>query len=145
MATRYNKDKYARVKSLKNESLSHITLGSKKCKLDEGKDETPVLKSLFGTPFSPIPSLKMMTFSPPTTCSKGKAKIGKSVSDNLATALEQAHNVITDDELRGLSFIPYHELVSRHINKLVQIFHLIFLHHSLSGYICSKSLTLSSL
>ena len=27
MATRYNKDKYARVKSLKNEPLSLITLG----------------------------------------------------------------------------------------------------------------------
>ena len=78
MATRYNNDKYARVKSLKNEPLSHITPGSKKCKLDEGKDETPALKSLFGTLSSPTPSLEMMTFSPPTTRFKGKAKVGKS-------------------------------------------------------------------
>ena len=79
MATRYSKDKYARVKSLKNEPLSHITLGSKKRKMDEGKDETPTPLSLFGTSSSPPPSLEMTTFSPPTTCSKGKAKVGKSV------------------------------------------------------------------
>ena len=79
MATRYSKDKYARVKSLKNEPLSHITLGSKKRKRDEGKDETPTPLSLFGTPSSPTPSLEMMTFSPLTTRFKGKAKVGKSV------------------------------------------------------------------
>ncbi|KAL0008295.1 hypothetical protein SO802_009797 [Lithocarpus litseifolius] len=43
MATRYSKDKYARVKSLMNEPLSHITRRLKKRKLDEGKDETPAL------------------------------------------------------------------------------------------------------
>nr|POF23563.1 hypothetical protein CFP56_50157 [Quercus suber] len=75
------------------------------------KDETPVLKSLFGTPSSSIPSFEMMTFSPSTMHSKGKAKIGKSVWDGPTTALERAHNVITDDEFKGLSFIPSHELV----------------------------------
>ena len=43
MATRYSKDKYARVKNLKNEPLSLITPRSKKRKQDEGKDETPAL------------------------------------------------------------------------------------------------------
>ena len=141
MATRYCKDKYARVKSLKNEPLFHITPRSKKRKLDEGKDETPALKSLFGTPYSPTPSLEIMTFSPPTTHSKGEAKVGKSVWDDLAIAFERAHNVVTDDELKGLSSIPSHELVSRHIHKLVQVFHSTFLHHSSSSYICSKLLT----
>nr|POE70109.1 hypothetical protein CFP56_23659 [Quercus suber] len=36
-------------------------------------------------------------------------------------ALGRAHNVITDDELRGISSIPSHELVNRHIHKLVQV------------------------
>nr|POF05715.1 hypothetical protein CFP56_32969 [Quercus suber] len=40
MATKYSKDKYASVKSLKNEPLSQLTPGLKKRKLDEGKDET---------------------------------------------------------------------------------------------------------
>ena len=123
MATRYSKDKYARVKNLKNELLSHLTPRSKKRKLDEGKDETPSPSTLFGTPSSPTPSLEMITFSPPTTRSKGKAKIGKSVWEDPATALGRAHNVITNDELKGLSSVPSHELVNRHIHKLVQVFY----------------------
>ena len=43
MATRYSKDKYACIKSLKNEPLSHITPRSKKHKMDEGKNETVAL------------------------------------------------------------------------------------------------------
>ena len=123
MTTRYSKDKYAHVKNLKNEPLSLITPGSKKRKLEEGKDEAPILKSLFGTLSSPTPSLKMMTFSPLTMRSKWKAKIGKSVWDDPTTALGRAHNVITDDELKGLSFVPSHKLVNHHIHKLVQVFH----------------------
>ena len=135
MTTRYSKDKYARVKNLKGEPLSHITPGSKRCKLDEGKDETLAPLSLFDTPSSPTPSLEMMTFSPPTTSSKGKAKVGKSVWDDLAIVFGWAHNVITDDGLKGLSSIPSHELVSRHIHKLVQVFYLMFLHYLLSIYV----------
>ena len=58
MATRYSKDKYAHVKSLKYEPLSLINPRSKKRRLDEGKDKTPALQSLFGTLSSPTPSLR---------------------------------------------------------------------------------------
>ena len=119
MATRYSKDKYACVKNLKNERLSHSTPGSKKRKLDEGKDETLAPCHFFGTPSSPTPSLKMMTFIPLTTHSKGKAKVGKSVWKDPAIALRRAHNVIIDDELKGLLSITSHKLVSHHIHKLV--------------------------
>ena len=78
MATRYSKDKYARVKSLKNNPLSQLI---------PGKDETPAPLSLFGTPSSPTPSLKMMTFTPPTIRSKGKGKVGKSVWEDPTTTL----------------------------------------------------------
>nr|POF27429.1 hypothetical protein CFP56_64428 [Quercus suber] len=111
MATRYSKDKYAHVKNLKNEPLSLITPGSKKRKLDEGKNEIPTLQSLFRTRSSPTPSLEMMTFSPPTTRSKGKAKVGKSVWDDPAITLGRAHNAITEDELKGFSSISSPELV----------------------------------
>nr|POF02876.1 hypothetical protein CFP56_10933 [Quercus suber] len=90
-------------------------------RLYEGKDKTLALQSLFGTPSSPIPSLKMMTFNPSTTRSRGKAKVGKSVWDDPATTLGIAHNVVIDDELKGLSSIPSHKLVSCHIHKLVQV------------------------
>ena len=48
-----------------------------------------------------------MTFSSLTTPSKGKAKVGKNVWDNPATALGSAHNVVTNNELKGLSSIPF--------------------------------------
>ena len=119
LATKYSKDKYACVKGMKNEPLSQLTSDLKKRKLNEGKGETTARSSIFGTPSSPTPSLEMMTFIPPTTRSKEKSKAGKSIWENLATALGQAHNIITDNELRGLSFTPSHELVSCHIHKLV--------------------------
>ena len=122
MATRYSKDKYALVKGLKNEPLSQLTFDSKKCKLSEGKGETTTPSSIFGTLSSPTCSLEMITFSPPTTHSMGKCKAGKSIWEDPTIALGRAHNVITDDELRGLSFILSHELVSHHVHKLVQVF-----------------------
>ena len=80
---------------------------------------TPAPLSLFVTQSSPTPFLEMMTFRPLTTRSKGKAKVGRSVWEDPATTLGQAHNVITDNELKGLSSIPSHKLVSCHIHKLV--------------------------
>nr|POE59969.1 hypothetical protein CFP56_03564 [Quercus suber] len=43
------------------------------------------------------------------------------VWDDPATALGRAHNVITSDKLKSLSSVPLHELISRHIHKLVQV------------------------
>ena len=47
-----------------------------------------------------------------TLHTKGKSKFGMSVWDDPAIALGRAHNVITKDELKGLSSIPSHEHVS---------------------------------
>lgn len=113
-----------------------LTARSKKCKLDKGKDETLAPLSLLHIPSSPMPSLEMMTFTPPTTCSKGKDKVGKSVCEYLATTFGRAHNVIIDNELRGLSLVLSHELVSLHIHKLVQVFYSATFRCSMSIYTC---------
>ena len=122
MATRYSKEKYACIKNLKNEPLSNLIADSKKRKFGEEKSEIAALPPIYIAPSSPTPSLDVTAFSPPTTLAKGKGKVGRSVWDDPATAMGHAHNVITDDELRGLSSIPSHELVSRHIHKLVQVY-----------------------
>ena len=122
MATWNSKDKYARIKNLKNELLTNLTSDSKKRKLGDDKADTAVLTpSVHTTPPSPTPSLEVTATTPPITCARGKSKTGMSVWDDPATALGRAHNVITNDELKGLSSIPSHELVSRHIHKLVQV------------------------
>nr|POF02971.1 hypothetical protein CFP56_72213 [Quercus suber] len=77
--------------------------------------------SIHVTPRSPTPYLEVTAAIPPVTRARGESKIGMSVWDDPATALGRAHNVITSDELKILSSIPSHELVSRHIHKLVQV------------------------
>ena len=120
MAIRYSKEKYARIKNLKNEPLSNLTADSKKRKLSDEKAETATLLPIHITPSSPS-SLEVTAFTLPTTRVKGKGTIGRSVWNNPITTMGRAHNVIIDDELKGLSSISSHELVNHHIHKLVQV------------------------
>ena len=121
MATIYSKDKYARIKDLKNEPLAKLTFDSKKRKFGDEKVDAAPSPTVNVAPPSPTPSLEVTAVTPPLTHSKGESKIGMSVWDDLATALGRAHNVITNDELKGLLSIPSHELVSRHIHKFMQV------------------------
>nr|POE50108.1 hypothetical protein CFP56_73615 [Quercus suber] len=121
MATRYSRDKYARIKNLKSEPLANLTSGSKKRKLGDEKAKVSLRPSAHIAPPSPTPSLEVTTISPPVTRARGKSKIGMNLWDDPATALGRAHNVITIDELKSLSSVPSHELVSRHNHKLVQV------------------------
>nr|POF27250.1 hypothetical protein CFP56_12592 [Quercus suber] len=93
----------------------------KKRKLGDEKAEVSLRPSTHIAPPSLTISLEVIAISPPVTCARGKSKIGMNVWDNPATALGRAHNVITTDELKNLSSIPSHELVSCHIHKLVQV------------------------
>ena len=141
MATRYSKYKYARIKNLKNEPLAHLTSDSKKRKLSDKKANTSALPLVHTAP-SPTLSLEVTTATPPLTRGRGKSKVGMSVWDNPATTLGCVHNVITNDELKGLSSIPFHELISRHIHKLVQVSNFVFFFFffffltSLFGFLC---------
>ena len=115
-------EKYACIKGMKNEPLSHLVADLKKRKLSDEKGDTVVLLSVQITLSSPTLSLEVTAFTPPTTLLKGKGKVGKRIWDDPATALGRAHNVVTDDELKSLTSLPSHELVSRHIHKLVQVY-----------------------
>nr|POF23571.1 hypothetical protein CFP56_50164 [Quercus suber] len=121
MSTKYSKENYARVKGMKNEQLSQLAIDTKKHKLNKDKNGTAVSSSIHAVPSSPTPSLEVMNVTSPTTRSKGKSKIGKSFWEDPVTSLGRAHNVIIDEELKGLAFIPSHELVSHHIHKLVLV------------------------
>nr|POE76879.1 hypothetical protein CFP56_26277 [Quercus suber] len=129
MATRYCKEKYARIKNLKNEPLSNLTADSNKRKLSNEKVETIALPLVHTTLSTPTPSLEVTAFTPLTTRVKGKGKVGRSVWDNLATAMGRAHNVITNDELKGLLSIPSHELYFKGFELLCRW---IIKHHSLA-------------
>ena len=72
MATKYSKDKYARIKDLKNEPLYNLTADPKKRKLSDEKTETATPLSVHTNPSSPTPSLEVIAFTPLTTHAKGK-------------------------------------------------------------------------
>lgn len=112
MATRYRKDKYARIKNLRNEPLANLTFDSKKRKLSDEKADTTTLPPVHTALPSPTPSLEVTAITPPLNRAKGKSKVGMSIWDDPATTLDRVHNVITNDELKGLSSISSHELVS---------------------------------
>ena len=93
MATRQSKDKYARLRSMKNEPLSSLVLDAKRHKFGKGKFEGPALLALFQVPVSPTLSSKVVaalsssTVASPITHSKGKGKVEKSVWEDRATAI----------------------------------------------------------
>ena len=68
MITRYSKDKYARIRDLKNEPLAKLTFDSKKRKLSEEKVDAANLPPVNAAPSSPTPSLEVTTTTPPLTC-----------------------------------------------------------------------------
>nr|POE86721.1 hypothetical protein CFP56_62663 [Quercus suber] len=109
------------IKNLKSEPLASLTSGSKKRKLGDEKVEVSLRPSAHIAPPSPTPSLEVTAISPLGTRARGKSKIGMNVWDDPATALGHAHNIITTDELKSLSSVPSHELISCHIHKLVQV------------------------
>ena len=60
--------------------------------------------------------------------SKGKEKIGSSVWSDAEVAMDHANELLTPGEMKEISSIPSHEMVSRHVHKLVQVILLILVH-----------------
>ena len=55
--------------------------------------------------------------------SKGKEKVGASVWSDAETAMDRANELFTPGEMREVTSVPSHEMVSRHVHKLVQVIH----------------------
>ena len=60
------------------------------------------------------------------TGEKGKKKVGANIWGDAETALTRANDLITPDELKEIAGIPSHEMVNRHVHKLVQVTFLCF-------------------
>ena len=52
--------------------------------------------------------------------SKGKEKVGSSIWYDAEVAMDHANELLTPGEMKEISSIPSHEMVSRHVHKLVQ-------------------------
>lgn len=99
--------------------MSKIALSLKKQKT--GGSFRIVISNLLLFPLPSSLTMFIDEFPSPSQTWKGKEKKGESIWTDPVTALGRTHNVIFEDELKALSLVPSHKLVSRHIHKLVQL------------------------
>lgn len=119
MATHFSQDRYARAKE-KNQPLSEISTPPTKWQKTRSSIAI-LLSTLVHTPLVPSLIMSIEELPSPTRTHKGKEKKGKKVWTDLVTTFGQAHNVISNDKLKALSFVPSHEPISCHVPKLVQV------------------------
>ena len=122
MMTKFNQELYARIKAKKNEPFSSI--GQRRVKVIEKEvaekgSSTLVLEE--GQAASLAISVEEVTLclKKCRTRDKGKEKVGASVWADAGTALARAHEVMMPEEMKEISGVPSHEMVSHHVHKLV--------------------------
>ena len=134
MTSKFNKEMYKKIKEKKNEPLSSI--GQKKLRFTDKEKEkemvergssTPILE-LDGQEASPGVSVEEVARSLKRlkVGGKGKEKVGSSVWFDAEVAVDRANEVFTLGEMKEISSTPFHEVMSRHVQKLVQVILLAF-------------------
>ena len=130
MTSKFNKEIYKKIKEKKNEPLSNI--GQRKLRFTDREKErekemvergssTPALDLEEGQ--AALPGVSVEEVARPLkkwkVGSKGKEKIGSSVWSDAEAAMDRANELLTPGEMKENSSIPSHEMVSRHVHKLV--------------------------
>ena len=132
MTSKFNKEIYKKIKEKKNEPLSNI--GQRKLRFTDREKErekemvergssTPALDLEEGQ--AALPGVSVEEVARPLkkwkVGSKGKEKIGSSVWSDAEAAMDRANELLTPGEMKEISSIPSHEMVSRYVHKLVQV------------------------
>ena len=130
MTTKFNKEMYAKIKGKKNEPLSAI--GQRKLRITDKEKEKETMERVSSTPTPDLdegqeaslgisieevvrPSKKRKTRD------KGKQKVGFSVWEDAGVAMDRANELLTPGEMKEISSVPSHKMVSHHVHKLVQV------------------------
>ena len=134
MTSKFNKEMYDKIKGKKNEPLSSI--GQKRLRITDKEKEkekevvergssTPTLDLDEGLAASPGISVEEVAhpLKKQKAANKGKEKVGASVWSDAGTTMDRANELFTPGEMREVTSIPSHEMVSRHVHKLVQVTH----------------------
>ena len=133
MTTKFNKDMYAKMRSKKDEPLSNIR---KKTVRVTGKGPSVVLATSV-TPIvssaktTRIASPSTLVEEPPTPVSKRlrlsdreKEKANprsSTIYNDERLAMDRVHEVVTSEDLKVFSGVPFNNIASHHIHKLVQV------------------------
>ena len=141
MTSKFIKEMYKKIREKKNKPLSSI--GQRKLRFtDKNKEKerekeivergssTPILELEDGQAASPGVSIEEVArpLKKQKVGSKGKEKVGSSVWSDAEAAIDRAHELLTLGEMKEISNIPSHEMVSRHVHKLVQVILPVFVH-----------------
>ena len=133
MMTKFNKDMYAKMRSKKDELLSNI--GKKTVRIT-GKGPsvipaayvTPVVSRADTTrtasPSTSVEELPTLVFKRPRLPDREKEKADPHTStvwDDERLAVDRAHGFVTAEDLKVFSRVPFNNVVSRHVHKLVQV------------------------
>ena len=141
MRSKFNKEMYAKIKGKKNEPLSairqrvlRITDKEKEKETVERVSSTPAPDLDEGQVASPDVSIEEVVrpLKKRKTGAKGKEKVSFSVWEDIGVAMDCVNELLTPREMKEISSVPSHEMVSRHIHKLVQVIVLLLFLSSLS-------------
>ena len=83
--------------------------GSSTPTLDEGRTALPAIS------LEEVPAPKKRK-----TGYKGKEKMGSNIWADVKAAMTRANELLTPEEMKEISQVPSHEMVSQHVHKLVQ-------------------------
>ena len=138
MTSKFNKEMYKKIREKKNEPL--FSIGQRKLRFTDKEKEkerekeivergssTPVLELKEGQAASLGVSIEEVArpLKKQKVGSKGKDKVGSSVWSDAEAAMDRANELLTPREMKEISSIPSHDMVSRHVHKLVQVILLI--------------------
>ena len=133
MMIKFNKDMYAKMRAKKDEPLSNI---GKKTMRNTRRGSpavpatsiTPVVSGAEMTrtasPSTSIEELPTPVSKRPRLSSKEKEKVDSRPStiwSDERLAVDRAHGVITVEDLKVFSGVPFNTVASRHIHRLVQV------------------------
>ena len=129
MTSKFNKDIYAKIKAKKNEPLSSIGQKTLRITNKEKEKEKEVAERGSSTPTldegrtaSPAISIEeVLTPKKRKTGYKGKEKVGSTIWVDAEAAMTRANEFLTPEEMKEISMVPSHEMVSQHVHKLVQV------------------------
>ena len=134
MTSKFNKEMYKKIREKKNEPLSNI--GQKKLRFTDKEKEkekekemvergssTTILEVVDGQEASLGISVEEVAhpFKRQKVGSKEKEKVSSSIWSDAKVAVDRTNEFFTLGETKEISSTPSHEMVSRHVHKLVQV------------------------
>ena len=131
MKTKFNKDMYAKMRSKKDEPLSNI--GKKMvCVTRKGPFVIPVASvnpvvpdvetTRTASPSTSIEELPTPAYKRPRLSDREKEKVDPRTStvwDDERLAVDRAHEVVTAEDLKVFSRVPFNNVASSHVHELV--------------------------